>query len=102
VILRNLDLERDITEYACRGAVDPAPLIQHSEVRAARLSGEYVQNPQHILPGRNRRRDVREELADVRNHLVFLLQEEPEAEDRQDLLIVLRLAAIAYDRITPR
>lgn len=100
---RNLQLERDITLEATRSVSDPSRLIEHAETRAIRLSAEYVGDPMLIAPGRDRVRDVREEIADARNHVVFWFQENPGeigSELAHDLLIALRHLALAYDRIT--
>ena len=101
-IHRSLDLERAATEEAARGACDPTQLIGHAEVRALKLSGEYVPDFMLIRPGRDRLLDAREEAADARNHLVFWLQENNDFEDerRDDVMIALRFFALAYDRLT--
>jgi len=95
-------LERAATEEAARGACDPTQLIGHAEVRALKLSGEYVPDFMLIRPGRDRLLDAREEAADARNHLVFWLQENNDFEDerRDDVMIALRFFALAYDRLT--
>lgn len=96
---RDLEREREITREAARGVADPDRLIQHAEARAIRLSGEYVGDPMLIAPGRDRLKDVREELADARNHIVFWFATHPHAwgsEQEHDLLIVLRHVALAY------
>lgn len=103
-IRRNLELERAITLEATRLVSDPSRLIEHAETRAIRLSAEYVGDPMLIAPGRDRVRDVREEIADARNHVVFWFQENPGeigSERAQDLLVALRHLALAYDRIMP-
>ena len=94
---RNLELEREITEEAGRGACSVTRLVEHAEVRALRLSGDYVDDPMLIRPGRDRLLDAREEAADARNHLVFWMQEHLGDERSQDALIALRFFALAYD-----
>jgi hypothetical protein len=102
-LLRSLEFERGVTQQASKGYVDPSDLIAHAEHRAQTLCGEYVRDPMHILPGRNRRRDVREELADARNHLLWDSQEHLEDEERaHENLYVLRLIVMAYDRLVER
>jgi hypothetical protein len=96
---RNLDLERELTHEAARGAVDPTRLIEHSEARASSLSGEYVPDPMLIAPGRDRLRDVREELSDSRNHLCWWLQAHVGDDRQDDALICLRFICLAYDRL---
>ena len=96
-IRRNLVLERQITEEACRGAVDPESFIEHAEARAQTLSGEYVDDPMLIKEGRNRVLDAREEAVDARNHLVFWFQEHPEAYERELVLEALKHFALAYE-----
>lgn len=99
-LLRSLEFERGVTAQACKGVVDPSMLIEQSERRAQTLSGEYVCHPMHIAPGRNRRRDVRQELEDARNHLLWDTQEHLEDEDRcAENLIALRHIALAYTRL---
>lgn len=99
---RNLTVEREITQTACEGhnGVDPEPLIAYSEVRAAVLSGGYVNHPLEVLTGRDRSRDVREELADARNHLVWHIEDYPGHPDRPRWMTALRLICEAYAELT--
>jgi hypothetical protein len=101
---RILEFERAATYNAANGYCDPERLIVHAETRAHHLSGEYVNDPMDILPGRDRLRDVREELADGRNHLVWWLQERQQNDpddDRIDLALeALGYIALAYDRLS--
>ena len=83
-LIRSLEFERGGTREACKGYVDPSDLIRHAENRAERLSGEYVTNPMHVATGRDRRRDVREELADARNHALWDAQEHLEDDERRE------------------
>lgn len=94
-----LEVEREATEEAARGVADPTALIQHSETRAKVLSGEYVDDPMLIKPGKDRPREVREELSDARNHLVFHFQEHPEDERNHRYLLALRYIALAYQEM---
>ena len=96
-VYRNLTFERDLTEHACHGYVDPDRLIEHAELRARTLSGEYVRDPMLIMPGRNRPLDAREELVDCRNHVVFEAQLNPENPRLPNLLVAMRLAVMGYD-----
>lgn len=96
---RSLELERELTNEAAKGAVDASRLIEHAEARASSLSGEYVPDPMLIAPGRDRLRDVREELADARNHLCWWLQAHVGDEKADDALIGLRFVCLAYDRL---
>lgn len=96
---RNLAFERDITHHAARGLVDPNPLIAFAEARARGLSGEYVPDPMLIAPGRDRARDVREEIADARNHLVWWLEENLEHPTAPRKLRVLQLLCVAYTEL---
>ena len=68
-LIRSLEFERGITRQACKGITDPSRLIEHAEHRAQTLHGEYVVDPMHVRQGLDRRREVREELVDARNHL---------------------------------
>lgn len=77
--------------------MDPGDLIQFAQTRALRLSGEYVDDPMTIRVGRDRPRDVREELADAVNHTTFHIQEHPEDPRNHDYLIGLRFIALAYE-----
>lgn len=94
---RNMEYEREATREAARGVVDPTPLIEFSEVRACRLSGEYVTDPMLVAQGRDRRRDAREELSDCRNHLVWWLEENHGDDRAHDAFLALRHVALAYD-----
>lgn len=96
---RNVAFEREVTEHAAHGAVDPKVLIRRSERRAASLSGEYVKDSMDVALGRDRLLDTREELEDARNHLVWWLEENPEHEKTHDALIALRFFALGYDRL---
>lgn len=97
-VRRNLDLEHEMIQEACRGLVDPSDLIEHAEFRSVTLSAEYVDDPLEIQPGRNRVRDAREELEDCVNHLVFHRQEEAwESEWAQNVMVALGLVAQAYE-----
>lgn len=91
------ELEREIVEEAARGAVDPDDMIRFAQTRAIQLSGEYVKDPLTILPGRDRPRDAREELADTVNHVTFHIQEHPDDPRNPDYLIGLRFVALAYE-----
>jgi hypothetical protein len=94
--LRNLEFERDITQHCAKGVCDPSDLIEHAESRAQRLSGEYVTDPMLVARHRDRPLDVREELADARNHLVWWLEDhldDPTLNHKQE---ALRLIILAY------
>lgn len=71
---RNLDFERDITYHAVRGVITPDEFVAHAEERANGLSSEYVTDPMLVQEGRDRIEDVREELLDARNHIVWWLE----------------------------
>lgn len=94
---RNLELEREIVKQACKGKIDPNGLIEHSETRCERLSGQYTKDPMFIQPGRNLRKDGREEAVDGVNYCKFVLQEEPNAEDADFLMEAIGHFAMAYD-----
>lgn len=81
-LLRSLEFERGTTEQACKGVVDPSEIIAKAEFRAQQLSGEYVHDPMWIQPGRDRRREAREEALDFRNHILWDCLEHIEDEDR--------------------
>jgi hypothetical protein len=99
-MFRSIEFERGTTHQAAKGATDPSRLIEHAEARARTLCGEYVRDPMHVQTGRDRRRDVREELADARNHLLWDTQEHLEDEERAHRnLIALRHIALAYARL---
>ena len=96
-LVRSLEFERGGTHEACKGHVDPSDLIEHAEIRAQTLSGEYVHHPMYIATGRDRRRDVREELADARNHALWDAQEHLENDERRErTLRGLLYIALAY------
>lgn len=94
---RNLAFERDVTHEAARGYVDPAALIAHAETRALALSGEYVPDPMLVRIDRDRPRDVREELVDARNHLVWWLEDNLEHPTAAQKLYALRLICLAHN-----
>lgn len=97
---RSLEFERGVTEQAARGHVDPSSLIEYAERRARTLSSEYVSDPMHIAPGRNRRKDAREELADCRNHLLWDSQAHLDDEEHAaSNLRALRLICMAYHEL---
>lgn len=98
-IVRDVYRERAWTMEACRGVTDPSHLIELSERRAASsLSSPYVSDPMTLRAGMDRPREAREEALDLRNHVVFWMQERGlSPEDEHDALIVLRHVAIAYD-----
>jgi hypothetical protein len=100
MLYRSLEFERGVTQQAAKGYVDPSNLIRHAESRAERLSGEYVADHMHVAPGRDRRRDVREELADARNHLLWDSQAHLEDEERATSnLRALTLICMAYKEL---
>lgn len=97
---RSLDFERGFTELAAKGVANHEPIRIHAESRALRLSGEYVPDPMLVQTGRNRLRDVREELADARNHLCWLAEERQAAGDDDGAHAAaqaLRHVILAYD-----
>ena len=97
-LYRSLEYEEGATQEACKGVVEPSALIAHARWRAQTLSGEYVRDPMTIAPGRNRRHDVREELADALNHLLWDGQEHIEDEERVHWnKQAIRHIALAYD-----
>ena len=98
---RSLEFERGVTHQAAKGVVDPSRLIEHAENRARVLSGEYVRDPMHIAPGKDRLREAREEAADMRNHLIWAMQERIEDEDfAHRARFALRHICLAYDLLT--
>ena len=97
--LRNLDLEREFTHDAAKGIANAEPLIEFAETRAISLSRKYVSDPMRVLLGRKRLRDMREELADCRNHGVWWQEENLGVDEDRDHLVRMaqRHVAIAYD-----
>lgn len=97
---RSLAYEREATREAARGLADPTSIIHHAESRSLRLSSEYVTDPMLVSITRDRVDDVREELADARNHLVWWLEEHhadhPLAPQR---LEALGLIVLAYEKL---
>ena len=73
---RNLESEQEITRWAVQGLIDPDPLIEFAEARAAALHGKYTDDPM-VIADRDRPREAMEEAADARNHLVWHLQANP-------------------------
>ena len=100
-LIRSLEFERGATEQACKGVCDPSRVIAHAENRAGGyLSGQYVRDPMHVATDRDRRREVREELADARNHLLWDMQTHLEDDERCHAdLIALRHICLAYTRL---
>lgn len=72
---RNVELERVLTNEAARGHADPERLILHAETRAMRLHGEYTSDPMLVDTTRNRPCEVREEIADARNHVIWWIED---------------------------
>ena len=97
---RDITLERDLTKHAARGLADPSPLITHAETRAgSHLSAEYVPDPMLIAADRDRIREVREELADARNHLVWWLIANVDHDLAPQRLGALQAICLAYQRL---
>lgn len=97
---RDIDLEREITYEAAKGVVDPEALILFAEARTRTLSGEYVNDPMLVLADRDRLRDAREEVADLRNHLVWWLQSNVDSEKAADAFAALRHTTLIYDLLS--
>lgn len=99
-VRRNIALEQETVQEATRGICDPSALIAHAQNRAYHLSGEYVDDPMTIRHGVDRPKEMREELVDLVNHALFHAQEHPEdMELRHDIQIVIRGAAVLYNRL---
>lgn len=96
---RDIDLEREITQQAAKGYVDPERIIALSEYRAEALSGEYVDDPMLIQPGRDRLKDGREEALDARNHLVWWLCENIGDERGPRILRALTYFMLAFQEL---
>lgn len=97
-IPRDIEYERALTHEACLTVVDPTDLIELSEARAHRLSGQYVDDSSRIRLGMNRPREAREEILDCRNHLLYHMQErELNADEYHDCMLALRHMGILFD-----
>lgn len=99
---RDLERERLITREASSAFIDPSALIYHAERRAQVLCGEYVDDPLLVRTDRDRLRDVREELEDARNHLVWHLEDHPDDGRATDLLEALRGIVWVYQKLLAR
>ena len=96
--LRNVEFEREITRFAVKGLnVDPEPLITFAEARIATHHAEYVADPRLVSTAGDRIRDAREEAADLRNYLVWWLEENLEDERRSDREKALRHVCLLFD-----
>ena len=93
---RDVASEREITREAARGVVDPEPLIAFSEVRISEHSHQYVKDSM-LVSLRNHIREATEEAADLRNYLVWFIQENEGTEDAHDAFLALRHLLLAYD-----
>ena len=93
---RTVESEREVTREAARGLVDPLPLIEFSEARAAKLSHQYVNDPAFVQL-RDRTRDAKEELADCRLYLSWLVEENTGTDRAHDAFLALRHVLLAYD-----
>jgi hypothetical protein len=96
--LRNVDFEREVTIEASRAAVDPISLIEYAETRASQPHG-YVDDTRRVRDDANWLHEMRAELADCRNYACWWLEQNPEDERQQDVLIALRFVALAFDRL---
>jgi hypothetical protein len=96
---RSIQFEREATKEAARGYCDPLPIVEFSETRITRLSGEYVPDPMLVKVGRDKRRDAKEELADCRNYLVWWLEENMGDDDAPGVLLSLTHVLLAYDAL---
>lgn len=97
---RDLESEGQLIRDAAKGVTDPEPLIAFAQGRANKLSGPYVPDPMLVRTDVNQPREIREELADGANRLVWWLQDQPElgrSADRRRA--ALRHLVIAYDLI---
>lgn len=105
---RRVALERELTKTAARLAsvdsyietgrfCDPTALIEHAETRAHDLSSEYTPDPLLVREDRDRPHDVREELADGRNHLVWWLEANPDHPLYPKRLLALGVMTLAYE-----
>jgi hypothetical protein len=98
--LRNLDHEREFIEHAARGVVNPDRLIEFCQMRAGTLSGEYVPDPMLVRLDVDQPLEVREEIADGINRLVWWLEDHLAVEGLRDRrMAALRHLVMAYDLI---
>ena len=88
---RDIAVERELTrEAAKRVAADPEPLVLFAEARSDK-------GPVRDFPTRDFEREVREELADARNYLVWgIYQAQDRGEDPRKLFACLARVASAY------
>lgn len=93
---RDLQGERDLIEHAARGVVDPDRLIDHARCRSMSLSGEYVPHPMLVRTDVDAPRDVREELADAINRIVWWLQDHPDHPHAPRRLQSLKALVVEY------
>ena len=101
---RNIPLERGTTRLAAKGVADPDPIIEHAETRAHNQSGEYVADPGKVAP-KDWLREIRAELADARNYLVWWLTElactgQGDSPAGVDMQRALRHVIIAYQLLS--
>lgn len=97
---RNLDFERDFTKHAAKGVADATVLVEHSENRAASLSGDYVSDPMLVQGGKDLAREIREEIADARIYACWLgedLQAADDDEGAHRAMMALRHLVLAYN-----
>lgn len=97
---RNVLGEAQRIREAARGIAESEPLIAFTQMRAQRLSGEYVGDPMEVRMDRDRIRDQKEEAADAVNHGNWWLDDHL---DHPDVLLVfeaMRCFVRAYDLLS--
>ena len=97
---RDLERERLITREASSPYVDPTAFIYYAEKRSQTLSDEYVDDPMFVRTDRDRLEDVREELLDARNHLVWWLEDHTDDYRVADALDALRGIVAIYQTLS--
>jgi hypothetical protein len=79
--------------------VDAEPLIAFAETRINEHSRQYVENSM-LVSLRNHIREALEEAADLRNYLVWFIQENEGTEEAHDAFLALRHLLLAYDLLS--
>lgn len=100
---RDPGFEHDVIEAACRrGRVDPDPIYEAMQIRAAQFGGEYGSEPMRIRIGVDWLREAADEAVDMANYLVWASRtnlEHLEPDTQGNLTLALMEVASAFNRV---
>lgn len=90
---RNKTFEREVILEACRGSwFDPMDVIEHAQARADNMGNRVRVGPRWLL-------EAMEEIPDFNNYVGWDLEENFDAEDREQLMLAISEASSAYERV---